>query len=92
MRNSTLHTAYVTCIRALQMRVHNKQKIRFFLQYLRRRLEPLYLRLNRRHDEKLIISDQIRNLLEDYYNDEPAALASLLGLKNFSWETSQEIP
>ena len=89
MRNISLHKTYAKFIRALQMRVHDKQKNRLFLRYLRRRLEPFYLRLNRRRDEHLIISDQTKKLLENYYSDEPATLASLLGRKNFSWETSK---
>jgi hypothetical protein len=91
MRNSSLHNAYVKFIRALQIRLHEKQNIRLVLRYFRKLLEPLYLRLNRRHEEPLIISDTVRNLLEDYYGDEPAALASLLGLEKFFWETSEEM-
>jgi hypothetical protein len=89
MRNSSLHNVYVRFIRALQMRVHEKPKVRSVLRYLRRRLEPLYLQLNRSHDEQLVISDQIKKLLEDYYSEEPSKLAGLLGWKKFSWETPE---
>lgn len=91
MKSSNLHHVYVKLIQSLQMRVHDKKEIRVILRYLRRRFEPLYLRLNRCRNEQTVISDSVRKLLNDYYRDEPAALASLLGWEKFSWEASEKM-
>jgi hypothetical protein len=89
MKSVRLHNVYRQIILGLRARVYDKPRVRAILRPIRRRLEPFYLRLNRRPDEHVFISESLRALLEDYYSDEPAALASLLGQKKFSWESSQ---
>lgn len=88
MKSTRLHYVYRQIILVLQARVLDKPRVRGVLRAIRRRVEPFYLRLNRRSDEQVLISESLRTLLDEYYSDEPAELASLLGQKEFSWKSS----
>ena len=47
------------------------------------------LHLNRRSNEQVLLSKSLRELLDDYYGDEPSALASLLSQEQFAWGPSE---
>ena len=89
MKSVLLHDVYRLITKSLRVRVYDRPRVRTALRAIRRKFEPFYLRLNRRSDEQVQISKSLRALLDEYYADEPAELASLLGQKEFSWESSQ---
>jgi hypothetical protein len=92
MRSSRLNYAYRHILRGLRMQVvYDRPRLRAVLRFIRRRVEPLYLRLNRRSDKQPLISEPVRALLEEYYVGEPAALARLLGCTHFSWKLPESI-
>ncbi len=84
MKSARLHRSYMEFRVRLGMRVHDNTRIRMVLRFIRRKFEPLYLRLNRGVEEEVVISEPMRALLEDYYSGEAAALACLLGTEHFS--------
>ena len=86
MRNSELHQKYRNFRFRLRQWTHNKPIIHIPLRTLRRTIEPLYLRLNTRTDEKIQMSEKTRHRLIDYYAPDVQALGELIG-KPIPWET-----
>ncbi|MEJ2257991.1 MAG: hypothetical protein P8X98_13525, partial [Woeseiaceae bacterium] len=86
MKSARLIAAYRSLREALRLRVHDRPRLHHMLRLLRRRFEPALLRLNRGAQEEVQIPAATRSLLDDYYGDERAALARLLGREAFSWQ------
>jgi hypothetical protein len=86
MKSARLNASYRHIREMLRLRVHDRPRLHRLLRTLRRRFEPALLRLNQRPDEQVHISAATRSLLDAYYRDEPAALASLLGREPFAWQ------
>ncbi len=84
MKNSELHRTYRNFRFQLRQWTHNKPIIHNPLRAVRRAIEPLYLRLNTRHAEKVTISEATRRRLVDYYRDNVHELAALIG-KPIPW-------
>ncbi len=85
MRNSELHRKYRDFRFRLRRWTHNKPLIHIPLRTIRRTIEPLYLRLNARTDEKTQMSEETRHRLIDYYKSDVQALGELIG-KPIPWE------
>ena len=86
MKSARLNAAYRSLREALRLRVHDKPRLHRLLRILRRRFEPVLLRLNRGAGQQVQLPATTRSLLDDYYGEEPAALADLLGHEAFSWQ------
>ncbi len=86
MRSTRLNSIYRQLRESMRMRAHDKPRLHSMLRTMRRRFEPFLLRLNQRPDEPVTISESVRAVLDDFYGDEPAALARLLGQEQFSWQ------
>ena len=85
MRNSGLHRKYRDFRFRLRQWTHNKPVIHNPLRSIRRTIEPLYLRLNTRTDEKTQMSEETRHRLIDYYMPDVQALGELIG-KPIPWK------
>ncbi|MCY4404699.1 MAG: sulfotransferase domain-containing protein [Candidatus Poribacteria bacterium] len=85
MRNTELHQKY----RALRFKVrkwtHNKPFIHNTFRSMRRTIEPLYLRINTRSDEKITVSQENQKRLIDYYKQDVSDLQVLIG-KQPPWQ------
>ena len=86
MRNSALHQKYRDLRFRLRQWTHNKPIVHVPLRTIRRTIEPLYLRLNTRIDEKPHISEETRHRLVEYYTPDVQALGELLE-KPIPWKT-----
>jgi len=84
MKFTGLHKSYVKLVQKIHPKLYNRPKIHAFLRLIRRRVEPVYLNLNRTDNEQVVISESMRTWLEDYYRGESAALARLLGYNDFT--------
>ena len=85
MRNSGLHRKYRDFRFQLRQWTHNKPVIHIPLRAIRRTIEPLYLRLNTRTDEKTQMSEETRHRLIEYYKPDVQALGELIG-KPIPWK------
>lgn len=85
MRNTELHQKY----RALRFKVrkwtHNKPFIHKTFRSVRKTIEPLYLRINTRSDEKIKVSQETQNRLIEYYKQDVSELQDLIG-KQPPWQ------
>lgn len=86
MRNSELHRKYRDFRFQLRQWTHNKPVIHMPLRAIRRTIEPLYLRLNTRTDERTQMSEKTKHRLIDYYAPDVGALDELIG-KPIPWKT-----
>ncbi len=78
MRSNRVHQYYVDVRDAVRPRIHNKRWIWSSMRRLRRRIEPVYLRLNSRGNEPVRIAGEMMTRLKDYYAEDQRALAQLL--------------
>lgn len=85
MRNSELHRKYRDFRFRLRQWTHNKPIIHNPLRAIRRTIEPLYLRLNTQSDEEILMSEDTRHRLENYYQPDTDALSALIG-KPLPWK------
>lgn len=66
---------------------HQRPMLRDSLGAVHHRFWPWYLKLNRRsEEEEVYIEPHLADFLQDYYAEEPDALAQLLGYPNWNWE------
>lgn len=79
MKNSELHRKYRNFRFQLRQWTHNKPIIHNPLRAVRRAIEPFYLRLNTRPTEQVAVSEETRQRLVDYYQEDVQALAALIG-------------
>ena len=86
MRNSELHRKYRDFRFQLRQWTHNKPVIHMPLRAIKRTIEPLYLRLNTRTDERTQMSEETKHRLIDYYAPDVRALGELIG-KPIPWKT-----
>lgn len=89
MRNSELHQKYRDFRFRLRQWTHNKPMIHNPLRMIRRTIEPLYLRLNTQRDEKILMSEETRHRLVNYYQHDIDALTELIG-KPLPWKPLQK--
>ena len=89
MRNSKLHRKYRDFRFRLRQWTHNKPIIHNPLRAIRQTIEPMYLRLNTQATEKILMSEQTRHRLIDYYQPEIESLAELIG-EPLPWKTLQK--
>lgn len=85
MKNTEIHTKYRDFRFRLRKWTHNKPIIHNPLRFLRRTIEPFYIRLNTRPTENVHMSDDTRNVLINYYKSDVNDLAELIG-KVPPWE------
>lgn len=85
MRNADFHQKYRSFRFQVRRWTHNKPVIHKTLRAMRRGFEPLYLRLNTRPAENVILSNDTRQRLIDYYRNDVYDLVELLG-KEPAWE------
>jgi hypothetical protein len=85
MRSRRLQGIYRELSRRIRLHVHSHTVFREMLRKLRDVLDPLYQGLNRVPAEQVVISPQVRSFLDDFYRDEPKALACLLGYSDWTW-------
>ena len=85
MRNSELHRKYRDFRFRLRQWTHDKPIIHKPLRAIRRTIEPLYLRLNTQPDEEILMSEETRHRLENYYQHDTDALSALIG-KPLPWK------
>ena len=79
MKNSELHRKYRNFRFQLRQWTHNKPIIHNPLRAVRKAIEPLYLRLNTHPVEQVDVSEETRQRLVDYYQEDVQALAALIG-------------
>lgn len=84
LKSSKIHSLYIKLRVSVRKRSHNKPYIHFVFRHLRQIFEPLYLYLNARSPENLMISSPAENFLKDYYKGERQALEKLLR-KTIPW-------
>ncbi len=83
-----LHSAYRSLIWRVKPHVHDKPAVRAALRGLRRSTDALLGRSGNQAqggDPGDVFTDDDRRRLEDYYRDEPAELARLLGRTEWLW-------
>ncbi|MCE2399702.1 sulfotransferase [Candidatus Poribacteria bacterium] len=85
MKNTEFHKKYRDFRFRLRRWTHNKPIIHNPLKLLRRKIEPLYLRLNTRPTENVNMSEVTQNRLVDYYKSDVRDLTELIG-KMPPWE------
>lgn len=79
MRSSTFHQKYRTFRFQLRRRTHNIPVIHNTLRNLRHAIEPLYLRLNTRTNQKVVVSPKTQTRLVEYYKQDVQKLKKLIG-------------
>lgn len=80
MKHSRIHRLYIDAIRNIRYRISEKDHIRRFLQSLRSRIEPYYLKLNASAPPlPLKISEAVQSFLDEYYCEEASRLEVLVG-------------
>jgi len=77
LRSARFYGVYHRFSQGLRHSVHDKPRLRAVLRTIRRRFEPFLLRPFLHLDEKTVISEPIKALLDEYYRDEYDALAKL---------------
>jgi len=84
-----VQSAYRSLIWRLKPYVHDKPAIRAALRGLRRSTDAVLGRtgdgVRNKSDPGGELTDDARRMLEDYYRQEPAALARMLGLPGWMW-------
>ncbi|MXY99296.1 hypothetical protein F4Y93_01125 [Candidatus Poribacteria bacterium] len=85
MRNSGLHQKYRDLRFRLRQWTHDKPIVHNSLRAIRRTIEPLYLYLNTQIDEKILMSEETRHRLVNYYQHDADALSALIG-KPLPWK------
>lgn len=78
MKNSELHRKYRNFRFQLRQWTHNKPILHNPLRAVRKAIEPLYLRLNTHPTEQVDVSEETRQRLVDYYQEDVQALAALI--------------
>jgi hypothetical protein len=86
MRYPGLNRAYVQTRDRLRMQLNTNPTAKQLLRPLRRGFETVYFRANRAREEAVLISDDLRRTLDDYYAGEREAIAGLTGQAGFNWE------
>ncbi len=89
MRNSELHKKYRDFRFRLRQWTHDKPIIHNPLRMIRRTIEPLYLHLNTQPDEGILMSEETRHRLVNYYQHDTDALSALIG-KPLPWKPSEK--
>lgn len=89
MRNSELHRKYRDIRFRLRQWTHNKPIIHTPLRTIRKTIEPFYLRLNTRPNQKIEMSEETQHRLIDYYKPDVHALSKLIG-KSPPWNLSEK--
>ena len=79
MKNSELHRKYRHFRFQLRQWTHNKPIIHNSLRAVRKAIEPFYLRLNTRPAEQVNVSEETRQRLVNYYQNDVHELAALIG-------------
>ncbi|HEX7008373.1 MAG TPA: sulfotransferase [Phycisphaeraceae bacterium] len=92
LRFPAVQRAYQGLIWTLKPLVHDRPMLRAPLRAARRAIQPMLLTLNRAQRGPVQIPDETRAFLEHYYASEPAALAQLLGLEDWSWQLAPVHP
>lgn len=77
IRYPLLHSAYLSLLWTIRMRVHDRQRVRSMLRRIRQLIEPIYARFNKPARESVTPSKTIRSILKEYYDEEYAALNDL---------------
>ncbi len=85
MRNSGLHQKYRDIRFRLRQWTHDKPIIHNPLRAIRRTIEPFYFLLNTQPDEDILMSEETRHRLENYYQQDIDALSALIG-KLLPWK------
>lgn len=87
VKNKGMHNVYSQTRSKVRDRVHQNPRLYSVLTFFwRKMIKPFYLSMNQATDEQVQIPDALRTRLEDYYGDQPSALARLLGEDGFSWD------
>lgn len=79
MRSPGLNRAYVALRTAVRMRTHHLPAVKRSLAWLRQVFERVYLPLNTVPDERVVLDNQLRATLREYYQGEEEQLAELVG-------------
>ena len=85
MRSSEFHKKYRDFRFRLRQWTHDKPIIHNPLRFVRRAIEPLYLRLNTSPSEDIHVSEEMRARLVSYYRSDVQHLSELIG-KTPPWE------
>jgi hypothetical protein len=78
MRSNRVHKFYVDFRDAVRPRIHDKQRVWKAMRRLRRSFEPVYLQLNSRWDKPIVVADDLKTRLVEYYADDQWRLNEML--------------